>query len=89
MTKSDKCHIHAIHIGRKKMELFPTDVVPRCTLTCFLSWFMGRRIVTMIKIVIVEVFVVIIVVVIFKFAIVDRTVDEWSRRSRMWMVLLY
>lgn len=59
------------------------------TLTCFLSWFMGRRVVTMIKIVIVEVFVVVVAAVFIEFAIIDRTVDEWSRRSRMWMILLY
>lgn len=45
-------------------------------LTCFLSRFMGRRVVTMIKIVIIEIFVVAAVFV--KFAIVDRTIDEWS-----------
>lgn len=50
---------------------------------------MGRRIVTMIKIVIVEVFVAVVAAIFIKFAIIDRTVNEWSRRCRMRMVLLH
>lgn len=53
---------------------------------------MGRRVITMIIIVIVVIFIVIIVVVVavfVEFVGVDSAIYEWSRRCRMWMVLLH